>query len=145
MRNNYRSRAVHWAKGGRFAALSGLAITIACVREPADPNGRVPQKGSTAAETTIGRQIAWLGDLHQPESVKYDAEKDVFYISNMVGFGSDKDANGYIVETSAGNLANSRILAENGKAGVVLDAPKGMAIHGDLATARCISPIQEFS
>src|SRR4029079_9006398 len=62
---------------------------------------------------------------------KYDAEQDMFFISNMVGQGSAKDANGYIVEVRANDLANSKVFAENGKAGVVLDAPKGMAIHGD--------------
>ena len=117
--------------GYTMAVLAGVFPATACVREPADPNGTLPVKGISQGEQPIGRQIAWLGDLHQPESVRYDAEKDVFYISNMVGFGSDKDANGYVIEVSAGNLANSRVLAENGRGGVVLDAPKGMAIHGD--------------
>ena len=113
----------------RLLALAG--VLLSCARPAEDPNATVKPKGGPPAETTLGTQIAWLGDLHQPESVRYDSDKDVFYISNMVGFGSDKDANGYIVEVSAGNLANSRVFAENGKAGVVLDAPKGMAIHGD--------------
>ena len=124
----FRTRS---AGRGRFLALMVPAIAGACAREPVDPNGTRAGKPPVPADPTIGRQIAWLGDLHQPESVRYDAERDVFYISNMVGFGSDKDANGYIVEVSAGNLAHSRVLAENGRGGVVLDAPKGMAIHGD--------------
>ncbi|HEX2722930.1 MAG TPA: hypothetical protein VHM24_08430 [Gemmatimonadaceae bacterium] len=119
------------AAGPGAAALLCGVFLIGCARAGDDPNGRLKPKGEPAAEAPLGRQIAWLGDLHQPESVKYDSERDVFYISNMVGFGSDKDANGYIVEVSAGNLANSRVLAENGRGGVVLDAPKGMAIHGD--------------
>jgi sugar lactone lactonase YvrE len=126
------AREIEMAGNLRLTAIA-LAITgaAACARPAQDPNAVVKPKGASDAVPPLGRQIAWLGDLHQPESVKYDAEKDVFYISNMVGFGSDKDANGYIVEVSAGNLANSRVLAENGKGGVVLDAPKGMTIHGD--------------
>jgi sugar lactone lactonase YvrE len=91
----------------------------------------VKPKGEDEAKAPIGRQIAWLGDLHQPESVKYDAEQDMFFISNMVGFGSDKDANGYIVMVKANDLSIGKVFAESGKGGVVLDAPKGMAIHGD--------------
>src|SRR5215203_187437 len=120
------------SRPGVDAALLGSAvILLSCARPAEDPNAVVKPKGPPPAARALGTQIAWLGDLHQPESVKYDADKDVFYISNMVGFGSDKDGNGYIVEVSAGNLANSRVFAENGRAGVVLDAPKGMAIQGD--------------
>ena len=93
--------------------------------------GQVRSKGESLAPAPIATQIAWLGDLHQPESVKYDADQDVFFISNMVGFGSAKDENGYIVQVMAGDLSKSKVFAENGKAGVVLDATKGMAIHGD--------------
>ena len=109
--------------------LGAASLGIACNGPLEDPNG--PQRERPAGEESLGHQIAHLGDLHQPESVKYDAARDVFYISNMVGFGSDKDGNGYIVEVSAGDLARSKVLAESGKSGVVLDAPKGLAIHGD--------------
>ena len=106
------------------------AIAAGCARPTDDLSGQVQPKGKSNAEAPIARQIAWLGDLHQPEGVRYDAEQDMFFISNMVGFGSDKDANGYIVQVKASDLSVSKVFAENGKAGVVLDAPKGMAIDG---------------
>jgi sugar lactone lactonase YvrE len=112
-----------------MAASILLQAAIACGRTT--EQGHVRSKGESLAPAPIATEIAWLGDLHQPESVKYDAEQDVFFISNMVGFGSAKDANGYIVEVSARDLSQSKVFAENGKGGVVLDAPKGMAIHGD--------------
>ena len=113
----------------RRATIIALLVTTGCARY--ENGADVRPKGESLASKPIGTQIAWLGDLHQPESVKYDEDQDVFFISNMVGFGSVKDANGYIVEVSAGDLSKSRVFAENGKAGVILDAPKGMAIHGD--------------
>jgi hypothetical protein len=91
----------------------------------------VRPKGDSNADAPIARQIAWLGDLHQPEGVRSDPEQDVFFISNMVGFGSVKDANGYIVEVKADDLSTGKVFAENGRAGVTLDAPKGMTISGD--------------
>jgi len=106
-----------------------LIAAAACSRSAQE--GQVQSKGESLAPKPIATEIAWLGDLHQPESVKYDADQDVFFISNMVGFGSVKDANGYIIEVRAGDLSRSKVFAENGKGGVVLDAPKGMAIHGD--------------
>lgn len=111
------------------AAVLLLQTLSGCARTSEE--GQVRAKGESRAPAPMAREIAWLGDLHQPESVKYDAEQDVFFVSNMVGFGSTKDANGYILEVSAGDLSKSKVFAENGKAGVVLDAPKGMAIHGD--------------
>jgi hypothetical protein len=103
----------------------------ACARPAEDPNGRLANDRPPPAEPPLAEQITYLGDLHQPESVRYDAEQDVFFISNMVGFGSDRDSNGYIVRARADNLATAKVFAESGKNGVVLDAPKGMAISGD--------------
>ena len=113
----------------RRAIIAALLALTGCARY--ENGADVRPKGKSLASEPIATQIAWLGDLHQPESVRYDSDQDVFFISNMVGFGSVKDANGYIVQVSADDLTKSRVFAENGKAGVVLDAPKGMAIHGD--------------
>ena len=124
-----RSRA-RSALDAALISIGSLYVGMGCQTPGEDPNGP-PELERPAGEPALARQIAHLGDLHQPESVKYDAGKDVFYISNMVGFGSDKDANGYIVEVSAGDLTRSKVFAESGKSGVVLDAPKGMAIQGD--------------
>ena len=115
----------------RDISITSLVVLTACARPAEDPNGTMKPKGAEPSTPPLAHQIAYLGDLHQPESVKYDSDQDVFFISNMVGFGSVKDANGYIIQVNAGDLTKSKILAESGKAGVVLDAPKGMTIHGD--------------
>ena len=107
------------------------ALAMGCAEPSEDPNGRVPRERRPGADPPLAQQVTYLGDLHQPESVKYDADQDVFFISNMVGFGSDKDGNGYIIKVSAGDLTTAKVFAEGGKNGVVLDAPKGMAINGD--------------
>ncbi len=123
--------------GGAIAAV----LASACTRN----TDTVRPKGTDESLAPLGREIAWLGDLHQPEGVKYDPDQDVFFISNMVGYGSDHDKNGYIVEVSAGNLANSKVFAENGKAGVVLDAPKGMTLHGDTLWVADIDVLRGFN
>ena len=111
------------------ASASVLLSVGGCGRNPAE--GTVVPKGESNAEAPLGTQIAWLGDLHQPEGVRYDPDQDMFFISNMVGFGSVKDGNGYIVQVKANDLSIGKVFAENGRAGVTLDAPKGMTINGD--------------
>jgi hypothetical protein len=123
---NFSSRSYR-----RIASASAAAVLLAgCARDSSD-DGHVRPKGESNATAPIAAQIAWLGDLHQPEGVRYDADQDVFFISNMNGFGSAKDGNGYIVEVKANDLSISKVFAENGRAGVILDAPKGMTINGD--------------
>jgi sugar lactone lactonase YvrE len=82
--------------------------------------------------------------LSGPESVRYDAEADAFYVSNMAGYGSVKDGNGYIVRLSAANLNDARVLVAGGQGGAVLDAPKGMAVHGDTLWVCDIQALRGF-
>ncbi|HEX6575059.1 MAG TPA: hypothetical protein VF042_08795 [Gemmatimonadaceae bacterium] len=110
--------------------LFGAGI-ISCARPTDKTQGQVQPKGDSITNAPLATQIGWLGDLHQPEAVRYDRDQDVFFISNMVGYGSVKDGNGYIVEVKANDLSIGKVFAENGKAGVILDAPKGMTINGD--------------
>jgi len=71
-----------------------------------------------------------------PESVKYDADMDVFFVSNINGNPSVKDGNGFIVVVRADSTSVTRMLVESGKPSgggkaIRLDAPKGLAITGD--------------
>ncbi len=140
-RQNATPRGAGWNARRIFA----LVLTASACARAGESSSIVRSKGTDESAPPLAREIAWLGDLHQPESVKYDTDQDVFFISNMVGFGSDHDNAGYIVEVSAGNLANGKVFAESGKAGVVLDAPKGMTIHGDTLWVCDIDQLRAFN
>ena len=77
------------------------------------------------------------GGMKVPESVKYDADMDVFFVSNINGNPSQKDGNGFIAVVRADSTGVVKMLAESGKApagggkAVTLNAPKGIAIKGD--------------
>jgi hypothetical protein len=61
-------------------------------------------------------------DLKTPESVLYDQERDVIYVSNIDGDPSQKDGNGFIsILNSNGSVKNLHWIEK-------LDAPKGLAI-----------------
>ena len=82
--------------------------------------------------------------FYGPESVRYSPGQDVWFVSVMNGPGSQKDNNGYIVKIDANNLGISTLFAVGGKNGVHLDAPKGLAIHGDTLWATDIDVLRAF-
>jgi hypothetical protein len=116
-------------------AIALLLSAIAC-RTPADRRAEFEGPGPH-----LVRQV---GDFSGPESVRYDPERDVYYVSNMKLYGSWKDDNGYIVVLDAGNLDSSRVLVHGGIDGVTLHAPKGMALQGDTLWVADIDVVRGF-
>lgn len=102
--------------------------------------------GTAEARGTGGaaRKLHVIQGFGFPESVRYDSAQDVYFVSNMAGPGSLKDGNGYIVRISAGDLRRPEVLIEGGKSGVTLDAPKGMALHGDTLWVTDIEVLRGF-
>jgi hypothetical protein len=69
----------------------------------------------------------------------------VYFVSVMNGPGSKKDNNGYIVQLDAAELGKGKLLVVGGKNGVTLNAPKGLAIHGDTLWATDIDVVRGFN
>jgi len=92
---------------------------------------------TASAPATNQMKMGETGGMNVPESVKYDADLDVFFVSNVNGNPSQKDGNGFIAIVRADSTSVVTMLAESGKApkgggkAVTLNAPKGMAIKGD--------------
>jgi glucose/arabinose dehydrogenase len=81
--------------------------------------------------------------LARPESARWDADQRVWLISNING-AQEKDNNGYISRVSAeGKMERQRFIA-GGTGGVVLHAPKGMAITGDTLWVTDIDVVRGF-
>jgi hypothetical protein len=111
-----------------------------------DPRGRAPEIEGTFAGVSDGaaryvRTIIGFGD---PECVRWDAAQDVYFVSNVAGFGSKKDNNGYISRIPAATLADAGVFVQGGKDGVELHAPKGMAIQGDTLWVTDIDVVRGF-
>ena len=112
-------------------------------------------KEKPAADTTAGRTAAAapatadkLGEtagLKVPESVRYDAELDVFYVTNINGNPSKKDNNGFIARVKADSTGVMTMLVEGGKKGARLNAPKGMALRGDTLYVADIDMLRMFN
>lgn len=89
-------------------------------------------------------RVGSIIDFHEPESVKYDPDQDVYFVSNMMGVGSLKDDNGYISRVRASDPTDIQTLVQGGAHGVTLNAPKGMAIHGDTLWVCDIDALRGF-
>ena len=127
----------------RTCVASALLAGAACLESDAafvyDSAG-----GRVSAGPPRARRVGTVEGFYGPEGVKYDPEQDVYFVSNMLGFGSVKDGDGYIVRIDAANLGRSEIFIRSGRNGVVLDAPKGMAIHGDTLWVTDIDVLRAF-
>lgn len=78
-----------------------------------------------------------------PESAVHDERDDVYYVSNIRGAPLAKDGNGYIARVEPDG-AMRRHWIEGGKNGVVLHAPKGLAIAGDELWVADIDVLRRF-
>ena len=109
-----------------------LPIWVACAaREPvargAEPAGA--RVGSWATELDSTSRVMSIAGFAGPESVRYDPEQDVYFVSNFNGAPAG-DANGFISRVSA----TGEILAREfmvGTPAAPLHGPRGMFIVGD--------------
>ena len=100
---------------------------------------------STAAAPTTATKVGETAGFNVPESVRYDAELDVYFVSNINGNPSQKDGNGYIARVHADSIGAMTKLVEGGKGGVNLNAPKGMDIRGDTLFVADIDMLRMFN
>lgn len=84
--------------------------------------------------------------LSTPESVLWDAARNVWYVSNINGSPTAKDDNGYIVRLTAdGALMDSLPFINGGDEDITLNAPKGMALVGDTLWVADIDAVRAFN
>jgi hypothetical protein len=109
----------------------------------ADPTLRgalmTPRMASLAPQA-----LSTITKLRGPESVLYDPEQDVYFISNINGQMLSVDGNGFISRVNAETLNIELKWIESGRNGVSLDAPKGMAILGDTLYVTDINKVRKF-
>lgn len=102
--------------------------------------------GFAAVSPTTATKVGETDGLKTPESVRYDPELDVFYISNINGEPSTHDGNGFIAVVRADSTGvATKILVQGGKNGAKLDAPKGLALVGDTLWVADIDHVRAFN
>jgi sugar lactone lactonase YvrE len=121
------------------------AITVACGKDR--PAADSTAGGTTSAGSAAAAKLGETVGFNVPESVRYDAELDVYYVSNINGNPSLRDNNGFIARVRADSTSVMTILVEGGKGrntGMRLNAPKGMALRGDTLFVADIDMLRMF-
>ena len=114
-------------------ALGLAALAVSC--------GRKPQQAAASAAT----RVLTVEGFKTPESVKYDAELDLYFVTNINGHPSVKDNNGFISRVRPDGSIESLEFVSGGRAGVVLHAPKGTAIVADTLWVVDIDALRGFN
>jgi sugar lactone lactonase YvrE len=127
----------------RIALALSCAAFLACARE--NPAADSTAGATTAATSATADKLTETGGLKVPESVRYDSELDVYYVSNVNGNPSQKDNNGFIARVRADSTGVMTMLVEGGKKGATLNAPKGMALVGDTIWVADIDALRGFN
>jgi SMP-30/gluconolaconase/LRE-like protein len=128
----------------RMVGLAALAVVASCKSNGTRVATRDSSVDAEARDSSGAWRVGAVDGFRQPESVKYDSAEDVFYVSNMYGEGSTKDGIGYIARFNAADLGDMRIVVEGGRNGATLDAPKGLALHGDTLWTADIDVLRAF-
>lgn len=131
----------------RANVVVGIAIAAlaACAKQESKPD---TTKAAAPAPATpaVASKIGETEGMKTPESVRYDPELDVFYVSNINGNPSQHDGNGFIAVVRADSTgAPVKMLVEGGKNGATLDAPKGLALSGDTLWVADINHVRAFN
>ncbi len=93
-----------------------------------------------AQETMVVADAGFLA----PESVLYDPDQDVYFISNVNGESTAKDGNGFISKVGPDGKVIDLKWIDGAKPNVNLNAPKGMGITGNFLYVTDIDVLRIF-
>lgn len=116
----------------------GLSVLIGCRKGER-------QNAQQTAAPPAPTKVAQVDSLQTPESVFWDQAQDIYFVSNINGNPSAKDGNGFISRVNPdGKIAQLKFIT-GGENGVTLNAPKGLAVHGDTLWVTDIDAVRAFS
>ncbi|HUR00901.1 MAG TPA: hypothetical protein VM347_00015 [Nonomuraea sp.] len=116
---------------GWMLTIVALTLTTACGRGEHPAPGSATDSTAAPKDSAVASGPSKVEGFEGPESVKYDADLDVWYVSNVNGTPVAKDGNGYISRLRGDGTVDSLKWIVSGTNGVTLDAPKGLALQGD--------------
>jgi sugar lactone lactonase YvrE len=81
----------------------------------------------------------------KPESFIVDPETGEYFVSNVNGVPAERDNNGYITRLDKNLKVVNKEFVKNGTDGIDLNAPKGLAIVGDVLYVTDISSVRGYN
>ena len=128
-----------------LTALTALTVLTACSPKPAD-QARADSTAATAAVVApaVPKLVTTTTGFSTPESILWDAEQGVWFVSNINGNPSAKDGNGFISRLTRDGAVDSLHFVLAGRDGVKLNGPKGLALSGDTLWVADIDAVRGF-
>jgi sugar lactone lactonase YvrE len=126
--------------------VTSLILLAACA-----PKEQKPAASTTAAAAPPpapappASRISATAGFSTPESVLWDVEQGVWFVTNINGNPSMKDNNGFISRLKADGTIDSLHFVAGGRGGVKLNGPKGMALAGDTLWTADIDAVRGFN
>ncbi len=117
--------------------------------DPAAPSASAAQASTQSPAPQPRRVHEWTTGLAQPESMLWDEAGDRYLVSNIDGVPSEADGKGYIATLAPDSDEPPVPFIVSGKPGpdgkpVTLDAPKGMALVGELLYVADLTRVRRF-
>jgi hypothetical protein len=121
-------------KGARFLAVAvalGFWVLAAC-------------SSGGNSDRARGEKLTIAGGLEVPESVLYDSRADLYLVSNINGSPFGADARGFIARIRPDGSFEKLKWIDGAAEDVTLNAPKGMAIVGDVLHVADVTAVRKF-
>ncbi len=120
-----------------------LLLLSACA--PKERAGPAQSADTASTSPPPAHRVGVTTGFSTPESVRWDAEQGVWFVSNINGSPSAKDNNGFISRLKADGAVDSMHFVAGGRGGVTLNGPKGLAIVGDTLWVADIDAVRGFN
>src|SRR5258708_32048926 len=118
-----------------------VANVLDTLRATMDTAALVPPPPAAPGAT----RILTVAGFSTPESVLHDSTQDIYFVSNINGSPTAKDNNGFISRVRPDGAIENLKFIEGGRAGVTLNAPKGLAVTGDTLWVTDIDVVRSFN
>jgi len=125
-----------------------LSLLYAACGAQGAATGEQPGSAESAGAEVIAKleQPLLIKDVGfaTPESVLYDAAADVYLVSNIEGSPLDADDKAFISRVAPDGSVLALKWIDSSSAEIALDAPKGMAVVGDVLYVADITFVRKF-
>jgi hypothetical protein len=135
----------------KAGALVAAAFALACAPaadDTAPAAGGAADTGAadagTAANGASATLVTTVDGFSGPESVRYDADQDVYFVGNFNGSGGAADDNGFISRVTPDGAIENLHFIDGASDAVTLHAPRGMTIVGDTLWVCDVDAIRGF-
>jgi hypothetical protein len=120
------------------AALLAAFLAVSGCQTKSGPGAPADAAGEYVVASTVA------GGLQTPESVLHDPVADVYLVSNLAGGPFGGERKGFISRIRPDGTMEKLEWIRGGVDGVGLDAPKGMAIVGDVLWVADLTVVRKF-